>query len=506
MPRNLPKNRDFLLRIAPPAPWWEGVFPRHFFFRSATLGLLALLLGGWGEGSLRAADSLKWDAKADRVDASVESWTVPLLLEHVAAATGWQILVDPDIRDSVSAKFKQRTPGEALQRLLAGLNFALVPGSNTPPRLYVFRTSVQDATLTIAPASRKAAGESQRLRDELIVTLKAGEDIDALARKLGAKVIGRNDALHTYRLKFEDLEATDLARDNLRDNAAVESVDSNFSIGRPERPEMLTYGSSALPSLMPKAVTDGKTVVVGLIDSAVQAKGGNVSPFMLPGIAVAGASDPGHTEPSHGTSMAETILRGLAMTLDGAGSSAVRILPVDVYGNRSTTTTYDVANGVYQAINAGANTINLSLGSDGYSVYLHNVIKSGYDQGVIFFAAAGNSPVTSATYPAAFPEVVAVTAGDKRGNVANYANRGTFVDVVAPGSSIVQFNNQQVHGDWHLCGRGLCQWDGCRPGGDLETSAQGTRGSHSPRPGVQAVKVLQLAAGSLRINLSPCPF
>jgi hypothetical protein len=61
---------------------------------------------------------------------------------------------------------------------------------------------------------------------------------------------------------------------------------------------------------------------------------------------------------------------------------------------------------------------------------------------VLFFGAAGNYPSTANTYPAAYPEVVAVTAGDKKGNIAPYANRGEFVDVIAPGVSVVQFNGQ----------------------------------------------------------------
>ena len=47
-----------------------------------------------------------------------------------------------------------------------------------------------------------------------------------------------------------------------------------------------------------------------------------------------------------------------------------------------------------------------------------------------------DEPSTIPVYPAAYPDVVAVTAGDKKGNIAPYANRGSFVDVVAPGVSL----------------------------------------------------------------------
>ena len=38
---------------------------------------------------------------------------------------------------------------------------------------------------------------------------------DEIAKKFGAKVIGRNDALNTYRLKFESAEAASAARSAL---------------------------------------------------------------------------------------------------------------------------------------------------------------------------------------------------------------------------------------------------------------------------------------------------
>ena len=161
--------------------------------------------------------------------------------------------------------------------------------------------------------------------------------------------------------------------------------------------------------------------------------------FLLPSMSVAGEAKPSDASPTHGTSMFETILRGMSLNDKESG---VRILPVDVYGNNSSTTTFDVANGIYQAINAGANTINLSLGSSGDSDFLHNVIKSAAGQGVLFFAAAGNEPTTDPSYPAAYPEVMAVTAGTRDGSIASYANRGSFVDLAAPGTDLILFNGQ----------------------------------------------------------------
>jgi thermitase len=75
---------------------------------------------------------------------------------------------------------------------------------------------------------------------------------------------------------------------------------------------------------------------------------------------------------------------------------------------------------------------------------LRDVIHSASEKNILIFAAAGNEPVTTPYYPAAYPDVTAVTAVDQ-GQVASYANRGSFVTLGAPGSSVVYYNNQPFY-------------------------------------------------------------
>ncbi len=128
-------------------------------------------------------------------------------------------------------------------------------------------------------------------------------------------------------------------------------------------------------------------------------------------------------------------------TQEESGSS-VRILPVDVYGPNEETNTFDIARGIYSAMEQGATVINMSLGGAGSSPMVENLIRQGSELGVIFIGAAGNEPTQLPNYPAAQPEVLAVTAGDRNGNLAAYANRGEFVDIVAPGTSLIYFGNR----------------------------------------------------------------
>jgi len=138
---------------------------------------------------------------------------------------------------------------------------------------------------------------------------------------------------------------------------------------------------------------------------------------------------------THGTSMFETLVQGMA-------GDPGKILPVDVYPSGDSTTTYEVLEGIVAAINSGANIINLSLGGTGDSSALHSLIDQGTQKGVLFVAASGNTPGAALTYPASYPGVLAVTASGPDGQLASYANDGPFVRAMEPGASIVYLNGQ----------------------------------------------------------------
>jgi hypothetical protein len=407
-------------------------------WNQVVLVLLALVAGRAG----LQADMLQWDTARDRVAAEVETWTVPDVLQRVAASTGWQIFIDPEITNRIPAKFSSQQPGDALRRLLGEFNYALVPDAEGRSKLFVFRNSREQATRAIQPIEPTAKTKSSRIPNELVVTLKPGEKIEDVAKKLGAKIVGRSEGQNTYRLRFEDDRSADTARASLETDPAVESVDNNYVVNRPESVQALGTPGASL-GLYPKLSPDGKYTVVGLIDSAVQPKQGGFEQFLLS--ASSGDESKAGTDPTHGTSMAETILRGLA-TLNEEKSTTVRIATANAFPNGTeSTTTYDIALAIFKAAQDGAIIFNISAGTEGLSTYLKNTVADVTRQGGLVIAAAGNTPVTTATYPAAFPDVLAVTALDRSGKLAPYANRGDFVDVAAPGGSIISFNGQQYY-------------------------------------------------------------
>lgn len=403
--------------------------------RALQTGLcLALLALAFVAGPTHAADKLVWRG-GERVDADIAGWTLPQLLEQLAEVTGWQVFVEPGTRlkQPVSVKFSNLSAGDALGRMLGELSYAVLPQPNAPAKLFVFRTSVGDAT---QPVRRREAAKAKPIADELVLLRKPGskESADELAKRLGAKVTGQVDAFGAYRLKFADAEAARQALAALDGNADF-NVDFNYAMPRPVIAEPLA-ASSALPlTLKPDASAPAGQLIVGLVDQPVQ-KNSPYREFLLPSISVAGEATPGEGSPTHGTSMLEALMRGLASTQDKNGTTSVRVLSADVYGNAETTSTFDVALGIVAVFNEGAKIINLSLASPGDSQLLHNVIIKITGDGGLVIAAAGNEPTTALNFPAAHPEVLAVTAN------ASYANRGDFVDVVAPGTTIVHFDGK----------------------------------------------------------------
>ena len=371
-----------------------------------------------------------WHKTSDRVDADVQGIALWPLLEKVAVEAGWHIYVEPDTDRKVSTKFKNLSSNEALKMLLGELNFALQPQTNGSTRLYVFRTKLENATRQVQTKLPR------HVANELIVHLKPGTNIDALAKLLGAKVTGRIDSIGLYRLQFPDAATTDTALGELKNNSDVVAVDFNNYFDPPPVAQAMNAAPLGPVNLQLTPSTDTSKVVVGLVDTTVQPLG-DLEKFISKRVSVADGT-PAGSDLLHGTGMAETILRAIAGVNQ---NSSVQIIAADVYGSGESTTTWNVALGFQAVINNGATVINMSLGGAGESSMLNGLIQQAIAAGIPVYAAAGNEPVTTPTYPAAYPGVLAVTSV-QNGQLAPYANYGSFVDMALPGSSVVYLGNQ----------------------------------------------------------------
>ena len=391
-----------------------------------------------------AADSLDWRAQQNQVDADIQSWDLFTLLKKIARQTGWKVYVEKGAQTTVSVKFKGLPADEALRHLLGKLNYAK-DQTNGVTRLFVYHTAVKAATQAVAPEKK-----NYRIANEDLVKLKHGatNSIDAIAKALGAKVIGRDDRIGLYRLQFGDAASAAAGLQALAADPSVAAADGNYTVERPTPAQMTQVSTSTGPvfNLNPQPVADGP--IVGLVDTSVDPPS-QFSPYVLTSINVTGQQDTAGDTPTHGTSMLETMLEAMP-------SDPSKILPVDVYGSGETTSTYEVMEGVLAAINAGANPINLSLGGTGESTMLGQLIQEGEQKGIVFVAAAGNTPGEGDVYPAMYPGVISVTASTQTVNgpitatasdssatqLASYANDPAGTSVIAPGTSLVQWNGQ----------------------------------------------------------------
>lgn len=416
--------------------------------RSLLTALLLVALIAATAGAAR--DRLVWRGDRKQLDAQVEGWPLAKVLATLSAETGWRVYVSPDLEFTVNARFQQLGSAEALRRLFGALNFALLPQHDGSTALFVFRGSVDEATELVRAAARETAAVAPgtAIPDELLVVLKPGAraGIDALARRFGATVVGRLDGVNAYRLKFDDATAARNGRRRMAGDPDVASLESNIAIAPPASLEPSSDVGAPALSMRPNVSPSRDGVVVGLIDSAVQSQGSRIEAFMQPGVSVFGDYQAPGGALTHGTAMAETILDGVQQALREAGraDAAVNLslLPVDVYGTGESTNSFDVARGLYEALNRHVNVVNLSLGGDTDSPLLRGMIADAAAKGVLFVAAAGNEPVTARFYPAADPGVVSVTAANAQGGVESYANRGAWVDAIAPGSNVVRYADQ----------------------------------------------------------------
>ena len=135
-----------------------------------------------------------------------------------------------------------------------------------------------------------------------------------------------------------------------------------------------------------------------------------------------------------------------AATHNGTGGAGVtwsgKVMPVRVLG-RGGGTSYDVLQGIRYAAGLdndsgtvpaqAADIINLSLGGSSYSSSEQALYTQIRNAGIIVAAAAGNSGSSTKSYPAAYDDVVSVSAVDKTKALADYSNYGSTIDVAAPG-------------------------------------------------------------------------
>ncbi len=151
---------------------------------------------------------------------------------------------------------------------------------------------------------------------------------------------------------------------------------------------------------------------------------------------VNGDSDPSDDN-GHGTAVAGTAAAAGNNGVGVAGVAwGVSVLPVKVLGANGSGSYSAIANGITYSADQGARVINLSLGGTSSSRTLQNAADYAGGKGCLLVAAAGNNGNSTAVYPAACKNVVAVSALNQADTLPYWSNYGAYVDISAPGEGI----------------------------------------------------------------------
>src|SRR5690606_5775040 len=120
---------------------------------------------------------------------------------------------------------------------------------------------------------------------------------------------------------------------------------------------------------------------------------------------------------------------------------AARIIAVRAFSPNSPAqasgTSFQLTRAIDSAIAAGARVVNLSFAGPADPM-LARAMQRAYARGVVLIAAMGNAgPQSPPLYPAADPNVIAVTATDIADRIYPNATRGTYVALAAPGVDVL---------------------------------------------------------------------
>jgi hypothetical protein len=178
----------------------------------------------------------------------------------------------------------------------------------------------------------------------------------------------------------------------------------------------------------------GNQVLIAVIDSEVDASHPDLAGAITANFEASADSEKPHP---HGTGMAGAIAarRNMLGTAPGVG-----LLTVHAFSSKANSvegTTFSIIKGLDWAAAQGARVVNMSFAGPS-DPRLRDALAKAYQKGMVLVAAAGNAgPNSPPLFPAADPNVIAVTATNADDALFTGANRGNYIAVAAPGVDIL---------------------------------------------------------------------
>jgi subtilase family protein/fervidolysin-like protein len=296
------------------------------------------------------------------------------------------------------------------------------------------------------PSATPPANERRLVPDEVVIELSnsvSTQQIDALQRRFRlSRIESQTFQLSNttlYRWRIPDGRSVATVVRALEGDRRVASAQPNYLFTLQQN-EVKSEGDPAQYELaklhLPQAhtIAKGDNVLVAVIDSAVDVAHSELAGSIAESFDVLSAAVQPH---QHGTAVAGLIAAHdrLMGSAPGAKILAIRAFAPKDAGAESTT--FNILKGIDWASAHGARVINMSFAGPADPA-VHRALEAAHKKGIVLVAAAGNAGAKSAPlYPAADPNVIAVSATDADDRLFEQSNRGRHIAVAAPGSQIL---------------------------------------------------------------------
>jgi Subtilase family/Bacterial Ig domain/Fervidolysin N-terminal prodomain len=294
-------------------------------------------------------------------------------------------------------------------------------------------------------------------RGQLLIKSKAGVpkgEMQRILARQGAVTAGEIEQIKVRLIRVPD-HALEKVKAALEKNPHISFVEYNFIAEGFAEPNDERYSSQwHLPKI---SAPDGWDMCTGsdiapiaIIDSGVDPTHPDLSGKLLSGYNFVENNTDTHDVRGHGTAVAGT---AAAISNNVAGVAGVAwgnpIMPLVVLNSDNLASYYNVARAITFAADNGIRVINLSLGGPSSSSTVQNAINYAWSKGTLIFASAGNYATSTPCYPAACEHVVAVSATTSSDTRASFSNYGAWIDIAAPGASILTTNRGGGYGYWN---------------------------------------------------------
>lgn len=233
-----------------------------------------------------------------------------------------------------------------------------------------------------------------------------------------------------------------IAEAALKHHAGILRIEDDavvYALGKPtpsQPAEVLPWGVNRIDADLVWSATTGDSVKVAVVDTGIDLSHPDLSANIKGGYNAINSLKSANDDNGHGTHVA-----GIIAALDNAVGVIGVVPQADLYAVKVLSRTgsgyvSDIIEGLDWAIANGMQVVNMSLGTSVDVQSFHDAIVRTYQAGVVLVAAAGNAYGGAVTYPARYPEVVAVSSTDSADNIASFSSVGPEVDLAAPGASI----------------------------------------------------------------------